>query len=146
MSKFGVRLSKTLDTFDEARAWANEQESRILRERAPNRFAPSSPAPGPVEIEAGELEAGGLIHSEDAVLRRPRFRPSCGVYFLIDRDEIVYVGQATNVHARVAAHTRNWKQFDSYTYIPCPKEQLDALERHYIQRLQPALNVRGIAA
>lgn len=139
-------MSRTFDTYDEAKEWADYEEQRIFRERFPNRFCPSAPAPGPIEIESGYLEHDGLIHSEDAILSRPRFRMSSGVYFLIRDDQVVYVGQAVDVHARVSTHGRNWKQFDSYTYIPCEHDRLDEVERHYIRLFQPELNVRGVAA
>ena len=39
-----------------------------------------------------------------------------GVYFLVDGDEVVYVGQAVNVYSRVGQHTD--KRFDRYAFVP----------------------------
>lgn len=69
-----------------------------------------------------------------------------GVYFLIQGDEIVYVGQSTNVHARVACHgaPSMWpgakKDFDAWAYIACGRDSMDWLESIYIHALQPHYN------
>lgn len=61
-----------------------------------------------------------------------------GVYFLIDGDEIVYVGQSINIMVRISTH--NDKKFDRYAYIACDKSSLDFLESIYIHFLRPRLN------
>lgn len=63
----------------------------------------------------------------------------CGVYFLLINDAVVYVGQSTDVHARMGAHS-NAIPFDSYAYIECEKSNLDLMESAYIHLLSPALN------
>ena len=42
-----------------------------------------------------------------------------GVYFLFNKDELVYVGQGWNCFLRVAEHTRkdNFKEFTSWSFI-----------------------------
>ena len=61
-----------------------------------------------------------------------------GVYFLLDGDEIVYVGQAVNIYSRIAQHTD--KQFDRYAFVLCDVDMLDNLESLYIHVLRPKLN------
>ena len=61
-----------------------------------------------------------------------------GVYFLIYKNKIVYVGQSVNVYSRMSSHTN--KKFDSFTAIPCPKEHLNVLESLYIHMFDPPLN------
>ena len=61
-----------------------------------------------------------------------------GVYFLVDGDEVVYVGQAVNVHSRVGQHTD--KRFDRYAFVPCATDALNVLESLYIHCLRPRLN------
>lgn len=63
-----------------------------------------------------------------------------GVYFLIDGDEIVYVGQSRDVVSRVSFHMKNLVPFDRYFYIHCPEGALDVLESIYIHILSPSLN------
>lgn len=66
-------------------------------------------------------------------------KASCGVYFLRQGDEIVYVGQSISVYNRVNQH-RSSKQFDSVTLLPCKPEQLNNLEGFFIRLLRPKLN------
>jgi len=61
-----------------------------------------------------------------------------GVYFLLDGDEVVYVGQAVDVYSRIGRHTE--KRFDRYAFVPCHVDALDRLESLYIHCLRPRLN------
>jgi hypothetical protein len=53
-------------------------------------------------------------------------------------DEVVYVGQSTNVHARIPNHAD--KEFDKYAFVPCDVDLLNKLESLYIHVLRPKLN------
>jgi hypothetical protein len=64
------------------------------------------------------------------------------VYFLVRDDVVVYVGQTTNLHLRVARHRRD-KQFDRVLHLPTPCEDLDRVERGFIHALQPEYNLNG---
>jgi hypothetical protein len=64
---------------------------------------------------------------------------SCGVYFLRDQGEIVYVGQSVSVYGRVHQHKAS-KKFDSVTLMPCRPEDLNNLEGFFIRLLRPKLN------
>ena len=68
--------------------------------------------------------------------------PLCGIYFLIQGDEICYVGQSTNIHVRLVTHTKD-KQFTAYSYVLCSKEILDKLESIYIHLFRPKYNGNG---
>lgn len=61
-----------------------------------------------------------------------------GIYFLIHDNEIVYIGQSTNVYRRLTAHSD--KQFSGYAVVPCETHELDILESLYIHCLQPKYN------
>ncbi len=63
---------------------------------------------------------------------------TCGVYFLLDGSDVVYVGQSKNVFSRIAEHRD--KRFDRYAYVPCEEVSLDTLESFYIYMLRPKLN------
>lgn len=140
--RYGTRRSSTFIDFDSARAWADKQEAEILLAAAPHKVGP--PPPTPNEATHPGLEADNLLLGEREILRLARFSPSCGVYFLIAANQIVYVGQSTDIHARVSQHRRQWKSFDSYTYIPCQASQLLDLERHYITAFRPRMNISGV--
>lgn len=63
-----------------------------------------------------------------------------GVYFLIQGDEIVYVGQSLDIMARIAQHRNNGKVFSKFTYIQVAPEHLDDVETEYIVRFWPKYN------
>lgn len=64
-----------------------------------------------------------------------------GVYFLILKGEVVYVGMATDVVQRITAHMKEKTgKFDSFTLLPVPFSELADVEWAYIQALQPPLN------
>ena len=67
----------------------------------------------------------------------------CGLYFLIEKNEIVYIGQSSNVIARIHAHSGNKrKPFDSFAWLPCNKNDLDEMETAYISFFEPIYNGR----
>lgn len=67
-----------------------------------------------------------------------------GIYFLFKGDECVYVGKSRRVHMRVAEHMRRdfrFKDFDSYSWVPCTEADASSLEAYYIALLRPRLNI-----
>ena len=63
----------------------------------------------------------------------------CGVYFLMQRSRVVYVGSSININERVAAHAKT-KQFSRAAWIELPVNQLFEAERNWILTLKPPLN------
>jgi predicted DNA-binding transcriptional regulator AlpA len=58
-----------------------------------------------------------------------------GVYFLIDGDNLIYVGQSEKIKSRVFSRDHledESKKYNSFSYILCGKHQLNALESIYI--------------
>lgn len=65
----------------------------------------------------------------------------CGIYFLMCEGVVVYVGQAKCIRVRVATHIAEaTKVFDSAAFIRCKPENLNELERGYIEKLLPKYN------
>lgn len=60
------------------------------------------------------------------------------VYFLLEKDEVVYVGQSKTGLERPYSHRD--KSFDSVAYIECKEEDLDKLESFYIRKYRPQYN------
>lgn len=118
-------------------------EAAILKVRAEvsEAIAGSAAMLAAIRLEVDTKLAQFLIDFEQSfsidVTERSQAR--CGVYFLRKADVIVYIGQSTNVYSRVATHERD-KDFDSVTFVPCAKEQLDDLEGFYIRLIKPPLN------
>lgn len=63
----------------------------------------------------------------------------CGVYFLIDGEEVVYVGQSQNCFYRVGARFAD-KKFDKVVLLPFMFEDLDYFEDYYIKKYKPKYN------
>lgn len=61
------------------------------------------------------------------------------VYFLLDGDEVVYVGQTRNGLSRIYAHKKN-KKFDGACVIYCDSLNLDYMEDFYITKYKPKYN------
>jgi hypothetical protein len=62
-----------------------------------------------------------------------------GVYFLLDGEEIVYVGQSVNPCGRILQHLGD-KHFTRAFTLPVPARILDAAEGALIRHLRPRLN------
>lgn len=83
----------------------------------------------------------------------------CGVYILVAKGEIIYVGKSKAMIARINTHRRAWidkrqgrsawvtdtlgipgLRFDEVHIRPCPAHLLDALEREMIDKYKPRYN------
>lgn len=65
-----------------------------------------------------------------------------GVYFLVEDDEVVYVGQSTNPAARIPDHAQH-KKFTRVYMVPVPPSALDEVEGALIRTLKPKYNFWG---
>ena len=83
-------------------------------------------------IESLSLEDGASIAA-----RKVLFQRITGIYFLLRKDKVVYVGKSINIIARVFKH--NYK-FDSFSYIECAADDLDLYEVAYISKFKPRYN------
>lgn len=88
---------------------------------------------------SAEITNKTLLSADEIVKSSQSWDKAMGVYFLIDQNEIVYVGQSVNIYSRITQHAVD-KIFDRYAFVPCLKEHLDKLESLYIHFLQPKLN------
>lgn len=66
--------------------------------------------------------------------------PQCGIYFLIQDDEIVYIGQSVHIPNRLKTHQGGEKVFNKVFFVECSGNDLDELEKHYIRSFTPKLN------
>jgi hypothetical protein len=82
------------------------------------------------------------LHPMQESLRRwgAEFIPPC-IYFLCADKKVVYVGQTTNLPARIATHYREKTGlFERVFFLPAPREQLNEVEAAFIAGLNPPLN------
>lgn len=136
-----IRRSKTFPTKEEAEAWAKVQETGIKRRASVKRNMgnPELLSMIPKRVMLAQSE---IPYSADEIVKASiPFSFVSGVYFLIQADEIVYVGQSVNVMSRIAQHRRDGeKDFDSFNAVPCKPEDLDRLEELYINAFVPRFN------
>lgn len=139
MAKVKIRpfkaRTKTFGSHDEAKAWADEQEANLRKLRK----SPGKSVDIIANMPATVMPAGEIAN----LPRIDLASASIGIYFLFLNDVCIYVGQSRRIHMRVNEHRhskRQRKTFDSYTWINCKAEDLDALERFYIEAMQPLLN------
>jgi predicted GIY-YIG superfamily endonuclease len=99
------------------------------------------------EIDAAKAMkkmTGGLLVSKESILAAANdVEKTSGVYFLINDEEIVYVGQSVNIHSRIHDHTSSngmRKKFNKFAFVCCNEDELDAVESVYIHMLQPKDN------
>lgn len=89
--------------------------------------APSQPLPAAIS---------GVRHLREYDLGGP-----CHVYFLIDGDEVVYVGQSRDLTHRIETHLKDErKKFDRVLTLECDRRSLLATESHFIRLLRPRYN------
>jgi hypothetical protein len=66
--------------------------------------------------------------------------PLIGVYLLLRKGRITYIGSSINMPVRVANHRANGRQFDQAFYIATTADQREALEQVLIKTVNPTEN------
>ena len=79
--------------------------------------------------------SGGVRHSGS--------QPLIGVYLLLLRGRIVYIGSSMRMPERVAEHRTNGRPFDQQFYIATTAREREALERVLIRAINPSQNRQG---
>jgi hypothetical protein len=75
------------------------------------------------------------------------YDPGSVVYFLCLENDVMYVGQSTNLPLRVATHSGTAEKrgrFDRVLYMQVPRSELLQTEAAFIKHLQPPLNVENL--
>jgi len=86
---------------------------------------------------------------EQVILSKKReyFNSVC-IYALIDNDEIVYIGQSSDVMGRLSAHKTSSKKFTHFAIVERidtdDKDYVNRVEREYIYKLKPKYNKVGL--
>lgn len=93
-----------------------------------------------MSVAGAELTGKTLLMPHEIAAAALPWNHATGVYFLLDGDDVVYVGQSRNVYSRISSHPV--KNFNRYAFVPCAVEALDKLESLYIHLLRPTLNGR----
>ena len=67
---------------------------------------------------------------------------SARIYFLVERNEVVYVGKTTRLFRRLHNHLSSNKKFSRVFYIDVDPDDLDEVERELIGDIRPPLNAK----
>lgn len=94
-----------------------------------------------VAMVGSKIMGKRLLQCNEIALTAVPWNRATGIYFLLDGNEVIYVGQSVHVWSRIASHGAN-KQFDRIAFVPCEADELDKLESFYIHALQPKANGR----
>ena len=62
-----------------------------------------------------------------------------GIYMLMNKGNLLYIGQTTDLALRMKAHSRYF-YFDRVEFMPVELELLDETEKSFIQTLNPPFN------
>jgi hypothetical protein len=137
----GQRRSKTLSTRSAAEKWAETIEGR-LRAKHEHELAAAHTMLATLVPKRMLAAMAAIPHTQREILEAAvPARSLSGVYFLIHKDEVVYVGQSVDVLSRISRHRREGREFDSYSYMVCEPERMNELEALYITALMPWLNL-----
>lgn len=96
-------------------------------------------------LGAKPLAGFDTVLTKDRLLKHAkpvRVQSTSGVYFLLDdADEVVYIGQAVNLVARIGTHCDEKRGlFSRVIAVEVPKHRLFELETKYIRAYRPRLN------
>lgn len=133
------RCSASFDTEEQAKLWADEKEALLKRRRRYVNATDSLIMSKVPRIYLQAMAKTDYTHEEIVAAAIP-MAFSCGIYFLIKNDEVVYVGQSVDVMSRISKHRRADTDFDFFNVVTCEPESLDEMEQAYIFALTPRYN------
>lgn len=137
----GVRASKTFPTAEAAEAWATAQEARILARRDASKALKSDAFGSIMPRRVLHARSKLPIPESELLATAVPAATMSGVYFLILRGEVVYVGQSVDVFGRLSRHLKTGRiPFDCFNIVPAEVDALDDLEAQYIAALVPRHN------
>jgi len=70
-----------------------------------------------------------------------KFNYSSCVYFLFDRDGVVYIGQTGHLPQRINNHICSEKKFNRVFYLPVERKKLTRVENYFIRKFKPKYNL-----
>lgn len=91
-----------------------------------------------------------LALEKEIVSKKREYFNSVCIYALIDNDEVVYIGQSSDVMGRLSAHKSSVKEFSHFSIIERidvkeedVSEYVNKREMYYIKKLRPKYNKTG---
>lgn len=97
-------------------------------------------ARGATTLEDARISDAEKLTESDIAARAVTLRKEPGIYFLLRRGRIEYIGQSIDVFVRIRQHEKR-KQFDAFCWIPCEIDKLAATEKYLIEKFRPPQNI-----
>ena len=129
-----ARQVKDFLSYAEAKQWADEVEGIIEKERKMKRS-------GKI-WKFNTYKPNFNIQLDDVLCSKIDFAQTRGIYFLIHKNEIIYIGKSIHIFRRITQHYLNKKEFDAFFYFKCNIDDMDALEKFYIKKFKPKRRVQ----
>src|ERR1700756_4725483 len=102
-----------------SRALGRDLDAAIRYADRMNKMMGSGPA-APIVPEG--FGFAGTLTAEYILSLAKSIKKTCGIYFLMEKQQIVYVGQSINCHTRIGSHLNDpLKTFDSSFIVECPE-------------------------
>lgn len=128
------RELETLEAKIARRRSTLSRTDRQIKERSTALEELPTPLPPQADLQLARLD-------EHEIIVRSIPMSDTGIYFLVSENSIVYVGRSVSFITRLQDHLRDeGKTFDRVYFLPCSSEEIDHLERAYIQKFRPPLN------
>lgn len=64
----------------------------------------------------------------------------CGIYFLLNKRKLIYIGKSKNCYQRIEEHRQNGREFDYACIATSLVTDIDWLEKSFIESLNPPHN------
>ena len=113
------------------------REYETHRAAVPDRVAPGAALQPVARVTAALMEG----RKKDLSDRAQRLLdPNVGVYLLLKKNKVVYVGMSRNLKSRIDTHYAAGRPFGASYRIPAPLEEMAHLERLLIAQLKPKQN------
>lgn len=142
VGRMDERLDRLYEENEEQRRLINAMQQEIDELKRPRLLAEGKLPQSPNRNADNGVGVPGELRVVPG-LRKPNVDMEiyCGVYFLCQDDEVVYVGQSNHVLARMVSHQKEGrKKFNRLYCIDVDLDQLSFVERQWIDHLLPRYN------
>ncbi len=112
---------------------------RYLTTECPGAPLPLDLRPVVLEQVKGEVPSALAMVRERLCAYPSLDHPPC-VYFLLQDNQVVYVGTSRNLAGRLVSHRQEGKRWDRVLYLPAPRDQLHEIEAEWVKALKPRCN------
>ena len=119
-------------------------------ERTKSQFIHKKMLEGCLNIKVERVRHSQYDRSLEQVIlskKREYFDSVC-IYALIDNNEVVYIGQSSDVMGRLSSHRMSSKNFTHFAIVERidtkDSDYINKVEREYISKLKPKYNKVGL--